>query len=73
MASEQRAAQGSKERFNLFVFLKEARSELRKVIWPNRKDTISYTLVVCVAVVLSTLFIWGVDIVFAKGLGLLLK
>lgn len=73
MASEQRAAQGGKERFNLFAFLKDARSELRKVIWPNRKDTIQYTLVVCVAVVLSTLFIWGCDIVFAKGLGLLLK
>ena len=73
MASEQRVAQGGKERFNLFVFLREARSELRKVIWPNRKDTISYTSVVCVAVVASTLFIWGCDIVFSKGLGLILK
>ncbi len=56
-----------------FGFLVDARGELRKVIWPNRKTTINYTLVVCGFVVVATLFIWGVDIVFSYLIGLVVK
>ncbi len=56
-----------------FNFLVDARGELRKVIWPNRKTTLNYTLVVCVFVLIATLFIWGVDIVFSYLLGLIVK
>jgi len=36
----------------LTKFLREVRSEMRKVVWPTRQQTVNYTLVVVVAVVL---------------------
>ena len=57
----------------LFGFFVDARGELRKVIWPNRKTTINYTLVVCGFVIVVTLFIWGVDVVFSTLLGFIVK
>jgi preprotein translocase subunit SecE len=42
-------------------FAKGARAELRKVVWPNRKETMQMTLIVFVLVVLVALFLWGVD------------
>ena len=73
MASEKNAVQKNFSIGRAILFLKEARGELRKVIWPNRKDTFTYTIVVCIAVVISTFFIWGVDIIFAKLIDLITK
>jgi len=42
-------------------FTKEARQELRKVVWPTRKETTQMTLVVVAMVVLVSLFLWIVD------------
>ena len=36
----------------LTKFLREVRSEMRKVVWPTRQQTVNYTLVVVLAVVL---------------------
>jgi preprotein translocase subunit SecE len=36
----------------LTKFLREVRSEMRKVVWPTRQQTVNYTLVVVAAVVL---------------------
>jgi len=36
----------------LTKFLREVRSEMRKVVWPTMQQTVNYTLVVVVAVVL---------------------
>lgn len=38
---------------NVHVFLDEAVVELRKVVWPSRKDTIAMTIVCCVMVVVA--------------------
>ena len=35
----------------IYVFCDEAVTELRKVVWPSRKDTIAMTIVCCVMVV----------------------
>ncbi|WP_425326123.1 preprotein translocase subunit SecE [Nocardia otitidiscaviarum] len=51
----------------LVKFLKEVISELRKVIWPNRKQMITYTSVVLVFVVFMVAFIAGLDVAFVKG------
>ena len=53
-----------KERTNPRVFLREVRSELRKVAWPARKELFSYSLVVLVSVSIITLYITGLDQVF---------
>ncbi|WP_067543035.1 preprotein translocase subunit SecE [Nocardia crassostreae] len=51
----------------LVKFLKEVISELRKVIWPNRKQMITYTSVVLVFVVFMVAFISLLDIGLVKG------
>jgi len=45
----------------LWDFAKEARVELRKVVWPTRQETIQTTLVVVAMVVVMALILWGVD------------
>jgi len=42
-------------------FLREVRTELKKVTWPSRKDTLSGTLVVLVAVFIIAIFLGIVD------------
>ncbi|UCH54269.1 MAG: preprotein translocase subunit SecE [Pseudomonadota bacterium] len=49
-------------------FAKESRQELRKVVWPARKETVQVTLVVFAMVVVIALFLWGVDWILLKGL-----
>ena len=50
-------------------FLREVRTELKKVTWPSRKDTLSGTAVVLVAVFIIALFLGIVD----SGLSNLIK
>lgn len=42
-------------------FVQTARVELRKVVWPNRQETVQVTIVVIVMVVVLSLFFWGLD------------
>jgi len=50
-------------------FLREVRTELKKVTWPSRKDTLSGTAVVLVAVFIIAIFLGIVD----SGLSNLVK
>ena len=45
----------------LMSFSRESRVELRKVVWPTRKETTQITLIVLVLVFLIGLFLWLVD------------
>lgn len=45
----------------LMAFSRESRVELRKVVWPTRKETTQITLIVLVLVFLIGLFLWLVD------------
>jgi preprotein translocase subunit SecE len=57
----------------LFIFLqtskgaefwklvKEARIEIRKVVWPTRQETMQTTLIVVGFVLLMALILWGLD------------
>ena len=51
----------------LFRFLREVVSELRKVIWPTRKQMVTYTAVVLVFVAFMVALIAGIDFGLAKG------
>ena len=42
-------------------FVQSSRVELRKVVWPNRQETMQVTLVVFVMIIVLGLFFWGVD------------
>ncbi len=47
-------------------FLREVVSELRKVIWPTRKQQLTYTIVVLVFVAFVVAFVSGLDYGFTK-------
>ncbi|HVK25796.1 MAG TPA: preprotein translocase subunit SecE [Actinokineospora sp.] len=48
-------------------FLREVVAELRKVIWPTRKQMIAYTTVVLVFVAFMVALIAGLDLGLGKG------
>lgn len=39
----------------------EARTEIRKVVWPTRAETMHTTLIVAVVVMVVALILWGLD------------
>jgi preprotein translocase subunit SecE len=45
----------------LVRFIREVVAELRKVIWPTRKELITYTSVVIVFVTFMVAIVWGLD------------
>ena len=47
-----------------WIFIKAARVELRKVVWPTRQETTQTTLVVMAMVVVTALVLWGLDTLF---------
>lgn len=49
-------------------FFKEVKSELKKVVWPSRKQVVNNTLIVLALVILIGLFIFGLDTLFNWGL-----
>jgi len=46
---------------NFASFMQDARTEVRKMVWPTRAETLQTTLVVFVVVILLALFLWIVD------------
>mgnify|MGYP000017293932 CR=1 FL=1 len=55
----------SSERIGLFsrmeLFLSQVMFELKKVVWPTRKEATQMTLVVFAFVFVMALFLWGTD------------
>lgn len=54
------ASQTTKGRDGL-AFAKEARIEVRKVVWPTRQEAVQTTGIVLVATVFMALVLWGLD------------
>ena len=50
-------------------FMQDARTEVRKMVWPTRIETLQTTLVVLVVVIILALFLWLVD----RGLSSLIQ
>ncbi|MBM6552288.1 preprotein translocase subunit SecE [Marinomonas ostreistagni] len=40
---------------------KEAKTEIRRVVWPTRQETVQTTLIVLAVVIFMSLVLWGVD------------
>ena len=47
------------------AFLKSARIELSKMIWPSRKETTQTTLVIFVLVFIVGVLLWAIDLMLA--------
>ena len=45
----------------LWTLVKGSRTEIRKVVWPTRQETVQTTMIVVVFVVLVALVLWGLD------------
>jgi preprotein translocase subunit SecE len=57
-------AQPSKHRW--IRFLREVRDELAKVVWPSRKEVLTYSIVVILTVLVMGLFVFGLDVLFSR-------
>ncbi|MFT3741875.1 MAG: preprotein translocase subunit SecE [Gammaproteobacteria bacterium] len=53
-------------------FFKDARGELRKVVWPTRQETFQTTALIIVLVIIMALLLWGVDSLLLWIIGLLM-
>lgn len=53
-------------------FLKEVKTELKKVVWPTRKDTIASTTVVVIIVIIIAIFLGLVDLGLTRVIRLIL-
>ena len=49
------------------TFVRQVLAELRKVIWPGRRELITYTTVVIVFVAFIVALVAGLDLLFAQG------
>ena len=54
-------------------FLREVRVELKKVVWPSRKQTIGSTVVVLILVMIISVFLGMVDIGLSSLIRVVLK
>jgi preprotein translocase subunit SecE len=52
-------------RTNPFVFLQQVRTEVSKVTWPSRRETMITTIMVIAMSIFAALFFLGVDWVFS--------
>jgi preprotein translocase subunit SecE len=50
----------------IIAFLKDAKTELEKVNWPTKQQTINYTLTVVGISVAVALFLGGLDYIFEQ-------
>ena len=52
-----------------WVFAQDARTELRRVVWPTRVETMQTTLIVLLIVLLVGIFLWLLDMLLQWGFG----
>jgi preprotein translocase subunit SecE len=53
-------------------FMQAARTEVRKMVWPTRAETLQTTLMILIVVVIVAIFLWGLDRILAWILRLLI-
>ncbi|RBQ22042.1 preprotein translocase subunit SecE [Spongiactinospora rosea] len=65
--SDKPAPSPKKKRTTPALFYRQVVAELRKVIWPTRKDLITYTTVVLVFVLIMVGIVSALDFLFTEG------
>ena len=63
----------TRERVGVFRYIREVRDEMRKVSWPKWPEVRRYSVIVLVAVVIVTSYIFGLDSLFGVLSGWLYK
>ena len=54
-------------------FFRSVKAELKKVVWPTRKELINYTIVVFLVTIFIALLIYVFDAIFAQLINMLLR
>ena len=49
---------------SIWAVIKEAQTEVRKVVWPTRQETSQTTLIVVALTILMGFILWGLDALF---------
>ena len=52
-------------KLNPIAYVKESKNELKRIVWPTRKETLRFTVIVIIATVLVGAYIAGLDYIFA--------
>ncbi len=60
-----------KKKSGLKEYLKGVKTEMKKVVWPTKKELGSYTCMVLFACALFAVSFWLLDTIFAAGLNLI--
>ena len=58
---------------NIISFFKEVNEELEKVAWPNREQTIRYTILVIIVAVAVGVFLGGLDYILTLATAFILE
>lgn len=58
---------------NPFTFLQQVRTEVSKVTWPTRRETVISSIMVFVMVILAGIFFFAIDQFLGWFVGLLLS
>ena len=59
--TEKQKREEQKKQSGLREYFRGVKIETKKVVWPTRKELVSYTIVVFIACAFFGLFLWGVD------------
>ena len=54
------------------TFVSQTKIELRKVVWPNKDETVKTTIMIIIAVIIVSIFLWLVDTFFSWMVSLLM-
>jgi preprotein translocase subunit SecE len=54
---------------SIATFLKETRTEMKHVVWPSRRRTVAYTLIIIVLSLVLGYLLNGFDVLFRALLG----
>ena len=65
-------AVGSAHGQRFLSFMRESRTEVRKMVWATRAETLQTSLVVFAAVIVMALFLWLLDRILSWGVSWLL-
>jgi preprotein translocase subunit SecE len=66
--TEDKGKPAKRKRTSPALFVRQVIGELRKVIWPNRKELINYTIVSMTFVVIMMALVFALDWALGKGI-----
>lgn len=57
----------------IIAFIKAARIEINKIVWPSSKETLYTTLVVFIVTTITSIVLWGLDNILVRFISFITK